>query len=96
MVTSLARARALIQEFKGNDYAYGIGCLGRTGEITALFGKRALLITRLQKRDPDSYREIVDSLAYSGCEIIGQSELIKKNSSSTKPLSQPKASLITL
>jgi alcohol dehydrogenase len=65
------KARALIDEFKGKNYIYGIDCLERIGELSAPLGKKALVVTNLQKRDPDSYQSIFESLVDSGLEIAG-------------------------
>jgi len=63
------KARALIKEFKGNDYVFGINCLERIGEIAAPYGRKALLIASLEKRSPSDLRKIQDSLLNSGLEI---------------------------
>jgi alcohol dehydrogenase len=72
-------ARALIDEFKGRDYVYGLGCLDRIGELVAPFGSRVLLITSLDRRDPESYTTIVDSLNRAGVEIAGQTASARPN-----------------
>ncbi len=64
------KARALIDEFKGKNYIYGISCLERIGELAEPFGKRILLVTNLQKRAPDIYQTILKSLSLSGMETI--------------------------
>ena len=64
------RARTLIDEFKGKNYIYGIGCLERIGELAEPLGKRILLVTNLQKRAPDIYQTILKSLSHSGMETI--------------------------
>jgi alcohol dehydrogenase len=74
------KARALIDEFKGENYIYGIDCLERIGTLSAPLGKKVLLITNLQRRDPDSYKNIFESLADSGLEIAGPFPSAKPNS----------------
>ena len=72
-------ARELIDTFKGNDYVYGLGCLDRIGELVAPFGSRALLITSLDRRDPNSYAAILDSLGRAGIEVAGQTASARPN-----------------
>lgn len=74
------KAKKLINEFKGNNYIYGTGCLERINEITSTFGKKVLLITSLHKRDPDNYKKIIHSLTKSGIEIIGHTLSARPNS----------------
>lgn len=74
------KARALIDEFKGKNYIYGIDCLERIGELSVPFGKKALLITNLQTRDPHSYHNIFESLVDSGLEIAGPFPSAQPNS----------------
>ncbi|NIM59495.1 MAG: iron-containing alcohol dehydrogenase [Candidatus Aminicenantes bacterium] len=65
------KARALIDEFKGKNYIYGIDCLHRVGQLSAPMGQKVLLVTSLQKRDPKSYQNIIEALVASGLEIAG-------------------------
>jgi len=74
------KARELMNEFKGSNYIYGIGCLERTDELTATFGRKILFITNLQKRDPQHFEKIVDSLSHSDLEIIGTVKSSRPNS----------------
>jgi alcohol dehydrogenase len=74
------KARALIDEFKGKNYIYGLDCLGRIGELAAPLGKKALLITNLQERDPRSFQIIIKSLADCGMEIRGPLRSAQPNS----------------
>jgi alcohol dehydrogenase len=72
-------ARALIDTFKGFSYIYGPGCLHRIGELVSGFGFRALLITSLDKRDPESFRAVVDALESAGVKIAGQTSSARPN-----------------
>jgi alcohol dehydrogenase len=74
------KARELMYEFKGPSYIYGIDCLGKTGKLAAAFGIKILFVTNLQKRDPQSFQTIVDSLSHSGLEIIGLIQSSRPNS----------------
>jgi len=74
------KARALIDEFKGKNYIYGIDCLQRVGQLSAPIGKKVLLVTSLQKRDPKSYQNIFESLVDTGLEIAGPFPSAQPNS----------------
>ncbi|HEA64620.1 MAG TPA: iron-containing alcohol dehydrogenase, partial [Candidatus Aminicenantes bacterium] len=74
------KARALIDEFKGKNYIYGIDCLERIGKLSVPFGKKVLLITNLQTRDHHSYHNIFESLVDSGLEIAGPFPSAQPNS----------------
>ncbi len=74
------KARELMDEFKGSNYIYGIGCLEKTGELAAAFGRKILLVTNLQRRDSQSFEKIVDSLSHSDLEIIGTIKSSRPNS----------------
>jgi alcohol dehydrogenase len=74
------KARALIGEFKGKNYIYGLDCLERIGELAAPLGKKLLLITNLQKRDPRSFQIIFKSLADSRMKIRGPFPSAQPNS----------------
>lgn len=80
-MTGLKRkARMLIDEFKGKDYVYGLGCLERVGELTRSFGQKVLLITNLPNRSPEIFRRLLDSLKRSGLDIKGPSSSARPNS----------------
>jgi alcohol dehydrogenase len=74
------KARELIDEFKGKDYIYGPGCLGRIGELTHSFGQKVLLVTNLHSRNPEAFQTVLDSLKSSGLEIEGPSPSARPNS----------------
>lgn len=74
------QAKTLIDEFKGTSYIYGIGCLHRIGPLAAPFGKRILLITSLNQRDPKSYSIITESLSETGLEICAETPSARPNS----------------
>ena len=64
-------ARALLKEFKGDNYIFGMGCLDRVGELASYFGKKTLLITNLGTRSQKELSVIIRSLEGGGCEVIG-------------------------
>ena len=75
-----ANARKLINEFKGDDFIYGIGCLNRAGEIIAPFGSKVLLISNLEKRDPENYKTILKSIHNNSIQVIGHISSSRPNS----------------
>jgi len=74
------KAKTLIDEFKGSSYIYGIGCLHRIGLLAAPFGKKILLITSLNQRDPNHYKILKESLANAGLEVIAETTSARPNS----------------
>jgi len=75
-----ANARKLINEFKGDDFIYGTGCLNRAGEIIAPFGSKVLLISNLEKRDPENYKTILRSIHDHSIQVIGHTPSSRPNS----------------
>jgi len=65
------RAKKLIQEFKGEDYTHGLGCLDKTGALLKDLGDRVLLITSLHQRDSESFQILADSLEESSVRVVG-------------------------
>lgn len=74
------KAGKLLWEFKGKDYVFGPGCLGRAGEQAASLGKKVLLITRLHQRDPASYETLASSLEEQGLAVKGPIPSARPNS----------------
>jgi len=71
MVSLKEKAVTMLNAFKGNDYVFGTGCLGRVGALARGFGKSCLLITRLGERNPEALALIRDSLAAEGIQVKG-------------------------
>jgi len=44
MGTNIHKAQEILAEWKGDNYAFGIDVLGKTGEFAAAFGKKTLLV----------------------------------------------------
>jgi alcohol dehydrogenase len=65
------KARRLLQEFKGNNYIYGIDCLDRVHELVTPYGKRCLVISNLGEWNRPDLTRILDSLEDAGQEVIG-------------------------
>lgn len=80
MISLKQKARELIDEFKGKNYIYGLGCLEKISELTHAMGKKALLVTNLQSRSPETFQTILDSLKSSGLEIEGPCPSARPNS----------------
>lgn len=74
------KARALIEEFKGDAYIFGPGCLDRAGAFAKSLGDKALLVTRLQERDPPHFQVLSDSLKKAGIQIVGHTPSALPNS----------------
>jgi len=77
-----AKARELIDEFKGKNYIYGIDCLERADELVSTFGEKVLLITNLSRRDPGNFQRIYDSL--TGCELQISGPILSSRPNSPK------------
>jgi alcohol dehydrogenase len=75
-----AKAKALITTFKQTSYIHGLGCLGRVGSLSQGLGKKVLLITSLQKRDPQNFKILSDSLEHAGLQIAGHTPTARPNS----------------
>lgn len=75
-----AKAQELIFEFKGDDYLFGIKILDSVGRLTALLGKKILLISSLDRRAKKTFNRIVTSLKSAGLEIVGRSASSRPNS----------------
>lgn len=73
------KARQLINEFKGDEYIYGIGCLHRIGELLDPFRKKILLITSLDQRDPESYTVITQALRKHEMIVVGKTPSSRPN-----------------
>jgi len=87
------KARELIVEFKGESYIFGLECLGRIGEHVKSLGRKALLITGLDRRSPEAYRMLFDSLTRAGLDIKGPFPSARPNSPKEDVRSMKKAVL---
>ena len=64
------KARALIRDFKGDNYIHGIGVLPRIGSLAAGLGKRAVLVRDIFPGSEKYAAAIQESLAASGIEVL--------------------------
>jgi alcohol dehydrogenase len=75
MSDSQAKAKALLQEFKGEDYAHGLGVMDRVGPLSAVLGKRALFIGSLESKWFAPCREkVLGFLKTAGVEVVGEAK----------------------
>ena len=66
------KATQLLEEFKGNAYAFGNGVLDSApGELSAQMGKKALFVAPVRKWFDPYRKRILDSLTDSGVAVIG-------------------------
>lgn len=73
-------ARALLTEFKGDDFIYGLDCLDRIGETAASVGRRIFLISSLDRRDVSAFTAIKRSLREAGVDVCGMTSSSRPNS----------------
>ncbi|KIX13451.1 iron-containing alcohol dehydrogenase [Dethiosulfatarculus sandiegensis] len=74
------RAGELLREFKGDDYAYGLGVLEKTGELTAQLGKRALFVGHIHSEWFKPWQErVLKSLKEAGVEIVDMARGVAPN-----------------
>jgi len=68
------QATQLLREWKGQDYAFGLGCFDRLGDLTASLGKRASVITSgVGKPWGEPIHKATESaLAAAGVEMAGE------------------------
>jgi alcohol dehydrogenase len=72
MQNLIGDAKALIGEFKGDDYAFGTGVLEQVGPMTAGIGRRALLVSRLSSNWlTPALQKVTASLKENGVEVLG-------------------------
>lgn len=68
------RAGALLKEFKGDNYVFGLGCFDRLGELAATFGARASVVTVGVGEDwcTHIHQATSAALAGAGLELAGE------------------------
>jgi len=66
------KARALLREFKGNTYLFGVGVLHRVGGVVASLGTRAALVCSTFPGSDDFVQTIRDSVAEAGVTLAGE------------------------
>ncbi len=73
------KARALLYEFKGDAYLYGLGVLPNVGQVAASLGKRAALVRDAFPGSAPFIKTIVDSLAAAGVQVVGEIDGARPN-----------------
>ncbi|MGD8499553.1 MAG: iron-containing alcohol dehydrogenase [Phycisphaerales bacterium] len=71
-MTDFEKARALLHEFKGNSYLFGMDVLPRAGGQVAAAGKKAALVRDRFRGSDDHVGVIRDSLAESGVNLVAE------------------------
>ncbi len=69
--TLKAKAKSLLEEFKGDNYIFGPDCLDRLSELISPFGKKTLLMTNLGKWNQPDLKRILDLLKNDNLEVFG-------------------------
>jgi alcohol dehydrogenase len=65
-------ARELIEEFKGDSYAFGAGALARSGPLAAELGQRVVLVVAGHRGAGRVVDEVRASLQAAGATIVGE------------------------
>jgi len=67
------QARALLTQWRGDRYVFGLGCFGRLGEVAAMLGRRASVIASGVGKPwgPPIHEAARKSLAAAGVELAG-------------------------
>lgn len=78
-MSDFQRARALIDELKGDKYAYGPGTLSETGRFAAELGSRAALICDAFPGRERFVNKLKDSLASHGVRLVAEIEGSRPN-----------------
>ena len=66
------RARQLLREFKGDNYAFGAGALAKTGEMASQLGKSAVVIYAVYPGVEELVDQVRDSLGSAGVTVLGE------------------------
>jgi alcohol dehydrogenase class IV len=71
-MTDFERARQLLREFKGDNYAFGAGVLAKTGEMASQLGKSAAVIYTVYPGVEKLVDQVKDSLQSAGVTVLGE------------------------
>jgi alcohol dehydrogenase len=71
-MSAFDQARALLHEFKGDQYLYGAGVLGRVGDVIAPLGKRAVLVRDTFPGSDGFVRAIGASISETVIPLVGE------------------------
>jgi alcohol dehydrogenase class IV len=67
------QAAELLRQLKGDNYIFGLGCLGRLGALAAPLGRRAAVVISGVGKDwaRSLHESVLESLGAAGVEIVG-------------------------
>ncbi len=71
-MNNFANAQALLEEFKGDHYRYGMGVLNQTGELASSLGKKSIVIQDEFVGSRESLDRILESLKAGGVQVLRQ------------------------
>ena len=71
-MADFSKARAMLAEFKGDNYIHGLGVLPEVGKATAKYGRNAALIADKFPGSDEYIQTIRDSLAEADVHILGE------------------------
>jgi alcohol dehydrogenase len=71
-MTDFERARQLLREFKGDNYAFGAGTLAKTGQMASQLGKSAAMIYAVYPGVEKLVDQVKDSLQSAGVTVLGE------------------------
>jgi alcohol dehydrogenase len=71
-MSDFEKARELIREFKGDNYAFGTRALAKTGEMTSQLGKSAAVIRASHLGAQKVIDQVRDSLESAGVTVLGE------------------------
>jgi len=73
------KAKKLLEEFKGDNYIFGLDCLDKLGGLAAPLGGKTLLITSMADWNKTDFNRIVRSLGNASLEVIGPVQGVRPN-----------------
>jgi alcohol dehydrogenase class IV len=74
-LNSKEKARSLITEFKGNNYAFGLNVLDQVGEFAASFGETAVIISN-QRYVDTIFPQVKASLEQKGVKLLNNTAIM--------------------
>lgn len=78
-MSDFQRARKLIEEYKGDRYAFGSGVLSQVGRMAAELGSKAVLIYDVYPGNDVPLNTMKRSLAEAGVQIVGEIQGARPN-----------------
>ncbi len=73
-------ARRMLAEFKGESYAFGLGCIGAVGQMAAALGKRALVVANPSAWLAPTVAAVRESLGGAAVEVADTAAGSRPNS----------------